>query len=479
MDENKDRKSVAADAAASAPDNKNRDKRAKKGGKYPRRNSGNDPKRADRQVNANTDEQSPAPRNAAQQNTQKRRPADTARDKTDAADKQDRNQRRRQQPAGAGRGEQRRQRTGNSASPAQEPSFIEQYDSFADISLSGNGRISSVMRNDNSIEDNYVPSPDAFRIPDEDILPECLLPRTAQAAPAGSTEGKTEVVGIRFEKSGKTYYFAPGADKFTRGEHAIVETARGMEYGEISMGNTFVPNEEIVQPLRAVGRRANEEDAKHDADNHKREAEALTVCAEKIAARGLDMKLVGSSYTFDNSKLIFYFTAAGRVDFRELVKDLAAVFRTRIELRQIGIRDEAKMLGGCGVCGRKLCCSSFLPNFNQVSIRMAKEQGLSLSSSKISGCCGRLMCCLRFEHDTYEREIKLTPPVESVVDTADGRGVVTENNPIAGTVKVRLEEKPDDPPKIYHRDTVKVISRGTRRQDSAEPGDDDDIAPEE
>ena len=207
----------------------------------------------------------------------------------------------------------------------------------------------------------------------------------------------------------------------------------------------------------------------------------MSICAEKIAARGLEMKLVGSSYTFDNTKLIFYFTAAGRVDFRELVKDLAAVFRTRIELRQIGIRDEAKLLGGYGVCGRKLCCASFLPNFNQVSIRMAKEQGLSLSSSKISGCCGRLMCCLRFEHETYEREIKLTPPVDSIVETSDGRGVVTENNPIAGTVKVRLDDKPSDPPKAYHRDTVNVISRGARRNDahSADEGDDGDIIPEE
>lgn len=185
------------------------------------------------------------------------------------------------------------------------------------------------------------------------------------------------------------------------------------------------------------------------------------------------MKLVGSSYTFDNSKLIFYFTAAGRVDFRELVKDLAAVFRTRIELRQIGIRDEAKMIGGCGVCGRKLCCASFLPNFAQVSIRMAKEQGLSLSSSKISGCCGRLMCCLRFEHETYEREIRLTPPVDSIVETVDGRGTVTENSPIAGTVKVRLDEKPGDPPRVYKRDDVKIISRGNRRNDDVGNGDDD------
>lgn len=356
-------------------------------------------------------------------------------------------------------------------------------DSFADISLSGSSRQPILAITEEDDYSDIAAMPDAFKIPDEDILPECILP-TVKETPAISTahsrgDGTTEVVGVKFESSGKSYYFAPGADKFKRGDHAIVETTRGMEYGEISMGNTFVPSEDIVQPLRAIGRRATEEDARHDAENHVREREALVICAEKIAARGLDMKLVDAGYTFDNSKLIFYFTAAGRVDFRELVKDLAAVFRTRIELRQIGIRDEAKMLGGCGVCGRKLCCSSFLPNFNQVSIRMAKEQGLSLSSSKISGCCGRLMCCLRFEHETYEREIRLTPPVDSIVETEDGRGVITENSPIAGTVKVKLDEKPGDPPRVYHRDSVKIITRGQHRADTTDASDDEDIIPED
>lgn len=365
---------------------------------------------------------------------------------------------------------ERPRRTAGDVQPATDT-----LDRFADISLSGSGRLglasSSVIADES--DDAPLP-PDAFRIPDSEILPECLLPHeSAPAEVQTPTQDLTEVVGVRFENSGKTYYFAPGADKFKRGEHAIVETSRGVEYGEISMGNTFVPNSEIVQPLRAVGRRANENDAKRNEENHRREAEAMKVCAEKIAAHGLDMKLVGSSYTFDNSKLIFYFTAAGRVDFRELVKDLAAVFRTRIELWKIGIRDEAKMIGGCGVCGRKLCCASFLPNFAQVSIRMAKEQGLSLSSSKISGCCGRLMCCLRFEHETYEREIRLTPPVDSIVKTVDGRGTVTENSPIAGTVKVRLDEKPGDPPRVYKRDDVKIISRGSRRNDDVGNGDDD------
>lgn len=485
MDENKDKKSIAPEATVPAADGKNRNGRSKKGGRYPRRNGNNENRKNDRQTPPAADEQSaavrPAPSAGGRQDAPKKRTKDAEKDKTAAAlpaEKQDKNAKRRQ--ANTNGIKDRRQRGNSAAQPVQTVApALEQYDSFADISLSGSSRITSAVCADSN-DDNYVPEPDAFCIPDEDILPECILPRTERKPDAAvPDEGKTEVVGVRFEKSGKTYYFAPGADKFTRGEHAIVETARGVEYGEISMGNTLVPDSEIVQPLRAIGRRANDEDAKHDAENHRREAEALSVCAEKIAARGLDMKLVGSSYTFDNSKLIFYFTAVGRVDFRELVKDLAAVFRTRIELRQIGIRDEAKMLGGCGVCGRKLCCANFLPNFNQVSIRMAKEQGLSLSSSKISGCCGRLMCCLRFEHDTYEREIKLTPPTESVVDTPDGRGTVTENNPIAGTVKVRLDEKPGDPPKVYHRDSVKIISRGAKRPDASEPGDDDDVIPEE
>ena len=233
---------------------------------------------------------------------------------------------------------ERPRRTAGDVQPATDT-----LDRFADISLSGSGRLglasSSVIADES--DDAPLP-PDAFRIPDSEILPECLLPHeSAPAEVQTPTQDLTEVVGVRFENSGKTYYFAPGADKFKRGEHAIVETSRGVEYGEISMGNTFVPNSEIVQPLRAVGRRANENDAKRNEENHRREAEAMKVCAEKIAAHGLDMKLVGSSYTFDNSKLIFYFTAAGRVDFRELVKDLAAVFRTRIELRQIGIREAA------------------------------------------------------------------------------------------------------------------------------------------
>lgn len=282
-------------------------------------------------------------------------------------------------------------------------------------------------------------------------------------------EDGTLIVGIRFAHGGKSYYFDPGEEHFRLGDHAIVETARGIEFGDISIANRRVPDSEIVPPLRKVLRRATPADVTHNDDNHRREDEAFTIAIGKIEARKLDMKLVGVQYTFDNTKLIFYFTSAGRVDFRELVKDLAAVFRTRIELRQIGIRDEAKMIGGWGVCGRKLCCSGFLPNFAQVSIRMAKEQGLSLNSSKISGSCGRLMCCLRFEQDTYEREIALMPPPDSVVDTPDGRGVVTEIHPIGYTLRVSLTDKADQGQKTYRLDDVTVIERAAPKKiDDAE-----------
>ncbi len=268
-----------------------------------------------------------------------------------------------------------------------------------------------------------------------------------------------EVVGIRFKNSGKTYYFAPGGNTVRKGEYAIVETARGREYGEVSMGNTMVKETDTVPPLRPIIRVATQADREHHLANKELEEDAFRICNAKIAEHGLDMKLIEAQYTFDNSKLLFYFTSAGRVDFRVLVKDLASVFRTRIELRQIGIRDEAKLMGGIGMCGRPLCCSTFLSDFGQVSIKMAKEQNLSLNSAKISGICGRLMCCLRYEHQTYEYEIKRTPPVDSLVRTVDGNGTVTETNPLVGTVKVRLLASPDTPPKVYRRDEVVMIQK--------------------
>ena len=277
--------------------------------------------------------------------------------------------------------------------------------------------------------------------------------------PKEKSEVMVDVVGIRFKSSGKTYYFDPNGITVSKGMAAIVDTARGLEYGEVSLANTKVSESDIVPPLRQLIRIATEADTKRHLENKKKEESAFVTCNERIAAHKLDMKLIEAQYTFDNSKLLFYFSSAGRVDFRELVKDLASVFKTRIELRQIGIRDEAKLIGGLGMCGRPLCCSVFLTDFGQVSIKMAKEQNLSLNSSKISGICGRLMCCLRFEHETYEYEIKKTPPVDSTVKTEDGIGTVTEINPLAGTVKVKLTDKPDVPPKSYHRDNVTVIKK--------------------
>lgn len=272
-----------------------------------------------------------------------------------------------------------------------------------------------------------------------------------------------EVIGVRFKEGGKVYYFAPNKNVTKSTDYAIVETSRGLEFGKVSCPNKTVSSNEVVQPLRPVIRIATENDIKANAENKRREAEAIKICQEKVNAHGLEMKLIEAEYTFDTSKLTFYFTADGRIDFRDLVKDLASTFRTRIELRQIGIRDEAKLMGGLGVCGRPYCCNTFLPDFCQVSIKMAKEQNLSLNSAKISGACGRLMCCLRFEHESYQQEIRLTPPVDSTVKTPDGVGQVTEIAPLTGMIKVNI----NDSIKSYHRDNVKVLSlpKGKKKKD--------------
>ena len=291
------------------------------------------------------------------------------------------------------------------------------------------------------------------------------------SAPLPATEGeeeKVEVIGIRFRSSGKVYYFDPRGQKLKKGDFAIVETARGPEFGEVSMENTMVNVSETVTPLRPLIRVATPADVEHNAENREKEKNALIICQQKIEAHKLDMKLIDVQYAFDNSKLLFYFSSEGRVDFRELVKDLASVFRTRIELRQIGIRDEAKMLGGIGSCGRMLCCTTFLPDFAQVSIKMAKEQGLSLNSAKISGMCGRLMCCLHFEAETYSEEIRRTPPVDSLVKTEDGVGTVISTNPLAGTIRVIFKDAPDTPPKQYHRSEVTPLSRAPKNSDKKE-----------
>ena len=285
-------------------------------------------------------------------------------------------------------------------------------------------------------------------------------------------EEKVEVIGIRFRSAGKVYYFDPRGQKLKKGEFAIVETARGPEFGEVSLENTMVNVSETVTPLRPLIRTATPADIEHNAENRKKEKDALIICQQKIEAHKLDMKLIDVQYAFDNSKLLFYFSSDGRVDFRELVKDLASVFRTRIELRQIGIRDEAKMLGGIGSCGRILCCSTFLPDFAQVSIKMAKEQGLSLNSAKISGMCGRLMCCLHFEAETYTEEIRRTPAIDSQVKTEDGIGTVISTNPLAGTIRVIFKDSPDTPPKQYHRSEVTPLGKAPKNSEKEEKTED-------
>ncbi len=268
------------------------------------------------------------------------------------------------------------------------------------------------------------------------------------------------IIGVRFKNMGKIYYFDAAGHTLEKGQHAVVETARGLECGEVALPNRDMADEELIKPLRAVVRPATPEDVKRAAENAEREEKAMETCAQRIAAHGLDMKLISAECAFDGSKILFYFTAEGRVDFRNLVKDLAGIFRTRIELRQIGVRDEAKMLGGLGICGRPLCCSQFLSDFHPVSIKMAKEQGLSLNPTKISGTCGRLMCCLKYEQEAYSSLLKITPRQGALVNTPEGRGIVSEVNLLTGALKVRLDKAPDSPPVAMHRDDVKIIRDG-------------------
>ena len=266
-----------------------------------------------------------------------------------------------------------------------------------------------------------------------------------------------EVIGVKFKQTGKVYYFDPCGLKLNKGEGAIVETARGVECGEVALENREVPDEAIIQPLKKVIRKATAEDLAIVSKNKEKEQKAAVIFEEKVAMRKLDMKLVDVEYTFDGSKILFYYTAPSRVDFRELVKDLTGVFRARIELRQIGVRDESKMLGGLGICGRPFCCKEFLNDFQPVSIKMAKEQGLSLNTLKISGSCGRLMCCLKYEQDAYEHLLKITPKIGAIVDTKHGKGEVIDMNLLTGKLTVRLEKNPDAAPVICKRDDVKLI----------------------
>ncbi len=300
----------------------------------------------------------------------------------------------------------------------------------------------------------------------EDIKTE--LPETAQQ---NAEAGPVEIIGINFREAGKIYYFAPGKHKLELGTRVIVDTARGVEIGTVKIPNKFVPESDIVSPLKEIIRPATQQDIEKDEKNRQAEMDAAVICKKKILEHKLEMNLVAVEYTFDNSKLIFYFTCESRVDFRELVKDLASTFRTRIELRQIGIRDEAKMMGGLAVCGRKYCCSGFLTDFVQVSIKMAKEQNFSLNSAKVSGACGRLMCCLRYEHEAYEDAIKNTPPIGATVKTSDGVGIVTETKPLAGEIKVKVGDGEKDVPKLYKCKDVKIIKMPTKRQEKDESED--------
>lgn len=277
-----------------------------------------------------------------------------------------------------------------------------------------------------------------------------------------------EVVGVRFKKAGKLYYFDPDNMTIKEGCNVIVETVRGIEYGNVIKGNTMVEDDDVVQPLKKVIRIATPKDDECEKENREKEKEAFTICEEKIAKHGLDMKLIDVEITFDHNKLIFYFTSDERVDFRELVKELASVFRTRIELRQIGVRDEAKMLNGIGICGRALCCATFLGDFQPVSIKMAKEQSLSLNPTKISGICGRLMCCLKYEEEVYEELNKKMPNIGDIISTVDGNGEILSTNVLMQVVKAAVRKKENDPPTIdfYSVNEIKVIK--TKKQKKKE-----------
>lgn len=280
----------------------------------------------------------------------------------------------------------------------------------------------------------------------------------------------TKVVGIRFKPVGKIYYFNPEDIKLNPGDGVIVETTRGVEYGTVVLTDKEIDEQEFNMPIKSIQRKATDADIATAEDNKKRAKEAFDICLEKIAANNLEMNLVDVEYTFDRSKVLFYFTADGRVDFRQLVKDLAAVFRTRIELRQIGVRDEAKLLGGFGICGRPLCCSQFLGDFEPVSIKMAKEQSLSLNPTKISGTCGRLMCCLKYEQDAYEELLKKSPNVGALVDTPVGRGTVIASQLLKGIVSVKIDNS-DTVVNDFKVDDIVIIKNTQRNTNQKEDVD--------
>ncbi len=285
----------------------------------------------------------------------------------------------------------------------------------------------------------------------------------------------TTVIGVRFRTAGKIYFFSPGNFDIKRGDHVIVETARGVEYGTVVGEPKEVEDDKVIKPLKTVLRIASAKDDEQEKTNREKEKEAFRICLEKIRKHNLEMKLIDAEYTFDNNKVLFYFTADGRIDFRELVKDLAAVFRTRIELRQIGVRDETKIIGGYGICGRPLCCHSYLSDFVPVSIKMAKEQSLSLNPTKISGVCGRLMCCLKNEEDVYEELNRKLPGVGDIVaSTEDGlKGEVISTNVLRQTVKILVEENDEKEVHEYAVDKLKFIKKKQKHKNNNNKADDD------
>lgn len=283
----------------------------------------------------------------------------------------------------------------------------------------------------------------------------------------------TKIVGVRFKQAGKIYYFDPVDFEIKKDSYVVVETARGIELGEVVIEASEINDENIVKPLKSVLRIATEEDLNVRKNNKEKEKAAFGICNEQIKKHGLEMKLVEVEYTFDGSKVLFYFTADGRVDFRDLVKDLAAIFKVRIELRQIGVRDETKSIGSIGVCGRSLCCTQFLGEFEPVSIKMAKEQGLSLNPTKISGACGRLMCCLKYEQDCYEELLRITPRVGAIVKTPDGKGEVESVNLLRGILKVKIDSEKEKALHEYPVSAVKILKNNYKNDENIEKIDEE------
>ena len=293
------------------------------------------------------------------------------------------------------------------------------------------------------------------------------LPEHAAVSP----NTPVEVVDIQFRPGQKIYFFDPDGIHLAAGDHVIIDTARGAEFGTCTSGNHHIPMKDVVAPLRKVIRKANAQDEKTIAENRAKEKKAYDICLQKIAEHSLDMQLVSAEYAFDGSKILFYFTADERVDFRDLVKNLASVFHTRIELRQIGVRDKAKMVGGLGICGRPFCCASFLEDFQPVSIKMAKTQNLSLNPTKISGTCGRLMCCLKYEQEAYEDLIRTSPKMDSFVDTPEGRGTVVDVDLLRQRVKVRMEENPETATYFANADIAVLRNGKAKKNDPSIPAD--------